>query len=134
MDTVIEQEFVKVFIEKNMQDRFQYELFSKNKRRDALSKFAHTAERYLKASNIYLRTKKFSIDDIEKEIKKLTSNTQRCYVIAGDLDGEIMPLRQALEKCFDNYNESITIVNDNLAFIKAEAEGGSPMKYILCKK
>jgi hypothetical protein len=45
MDTSIEQQFVKAFIEKNMQDRFLYELFSKNKRKDALSKFAHTAGR-----------------------------------------------------------------------------------------
>jgi hypothetical protein len=134
MDTSIEQQFVKAFIEKNMQDRFLYELFSKNKRKDALSKFAHTAGRYLKASNIYLRTKKSGIDDIEKEIKKLTSNTQQCYVITGNLDGEIMPLKQALEKSFDNYNESIIIVNDNLAFIKTEVEGGAPTKYILCKK
>ena len=134
MDITIEQKFIKKFVEKNMQDRFLHELSSKDKRRNALSKFAHTAKRYLNTQIIYLQGKKLGIDEIEKEMKKLANDTKHCYVIAGVYDGQIMSLRDALEKSYDDYNESIIIVNESTAFIKTETESGGSIKYILHKK
>ena len=136
MDKNIEEIFIKTFIDKRMQDRLLFELLSGNvqRRRKAISRFAHGAERYIKRQQIYLSGDKLKIDDIEQEIKKISQSTKQCYVIVGECDGEIMPLRQSLEECFNNSCESIIFVNDNVAFIKAEAECGSPMKYILYKK
>jgi len=136
MDKIIEEKFVKTFIDKRMQDRLLFELHSDNvqKRHNAISRFAHGTECYIKKQQIYLSGNKFKIDDIEQEIKKLTQKTKQCYVIVGECDGEIMSLRQALEESFNEYFESIVIVNDSVAFIKAEIERGSPVKYILYDK
>jgi hypothetical protein len=136
MDKIIEEKFVKAFIDKRIQDRFLFELLSGNvkKRENAISRFAHGTERHIKKQCIHLCGEKLKIDDIEQEIKKLTQDTKQCYVITGACDGEIMPLKQALEKCFNEFRESIMIVNDSVSFIKAEIERGSPMKYILYKK
>jgi len=134
MDKFIEEKFVKTFIDKRMQDRFLFELFSKDKREKALSRFAHTTESYIKTQHIYLCNKKLDNVEVEKEIEKLAQNIDQCYIIAGVYDGEFISLKEALEKCFDEYCASILIVNDNLAFIKTETGFGSPIKYILYNK
>ena len=134
MDKIIERKFVEMFIQRNKQDRFLFELLSKDRRKNALSKFAHTAEEYLEIQNIYLKDTKLVINEIKKEFNKLVSGVLYCYIIAGVHDGDKMPLEQALEICFNTYHESILIVNDYLAFIKTETEYGPPVKYILYKK
>ena len=48
MDSKIEKEFVKSYIDKNYQERLLYELGSSKKRVNALSRFSHNAETILK--------------------------------------------------------------------------------------
>jgi len=134
MDESIEKKFVKTFIDKRMQDRFSFELSSKDKRKKVLSRFAHTTENYIKIQYVYLCNNKLDINEVEKEIRKLEQNIKQCYIITGTFDGEFMPFKKALEECFNEYFESILIINDNLAFIKTETGPGSPIKYILYKK
>ena len=50
MDSKIEKEFVKSYIDKNYQERLLYELGSSKKRVNALSRFSHNAETILKKS------------------------------------------------------------------------------------
>ena len=50
MDSNIEKEFVKSYIDKNYQERLLYELGSSKKRVNALSRFSHNAETILKKS------------------------------------------------------------------------------------
>jgi len=134
MDKAIEKKFVKTFIVTRMQDRFLHELFMPEKRKKAALRFAHTAENYLKEECIYAKSDKFSVNDIAQEVKKVAPDAKQCYVIGGWRDGECMPLRQALEACFDNYTEPVMVVNDNLAFVKTETCVGAPQRYMLYKK
>ena len=48
MDSKIEKEFVKSYIDNNYQERLLYELGSSKKRVNALSRFSHNAETILK--------------------------------------------------------------------------------------
>jgi hypothetical protein len=132
MDSTIEESFVRTFVGQGIQDRIIFELSSANRRHAALSRFAHTAGKYLKERYVYLQCAKAGIDYIENAINRLAGNLTECYAIVGN-DGGVMPLRSALQNSFDSPGVSLIIANDNLAFLKTERWRGLPMKFILYK-
>ncbi|GHU98761.1 hypothetical protein FACS1894211_03030 [Clostridia bacterium] len=153
MDKDTEEKFVKTFIEKRLQERFLFELFSDARRGNlkkgcrypaGISRFSHYTDICIKSKYIHLHDGKLKLEDAEKEIKKLSPSVKNCYVIACAYDpeskyharfydGEYLPLHEGLTICFDDPRETLLIADDKTAFIKAEWGRGSPDKYILHK-
>ena len=122
MDSKIEKEFVKSYIDKNYQERLLYELGSSKKRVNALSRFSHNAETILKKSV----SKRIitSLGDFQEK-------DQTVYVISWDeKDGTAMPLFDAICYLETLYTSAILIGKD-FALIKEEAEGGCAKVFYL---
>lgn len=134
MNQEIEQKFVKTFIEKNKQDRFLHELFSKEKRKNIWPKISHNAHLCLKTKYIILESEKLDSVLLEKEIKRLSVETRQCYLLSEKYDGILTSLKEALNCAFEDYGAAILIINEVTAIIKEESEKGATKKYLLYKK
>jgi len=140
MNKEIEENFVKTFVEKRMQERIIFELLSdkKNKKnytlRDyAIMRLAYCDARNLKKKLIHLQCDSINVDEVEKVITKLCGIAKKCYTMGMLKNGEML-LREALEQSFDWLGVSIVIIGDDTAFIKTETSIGSPTKFILHRK
>ena len=115
MDSKIEKEFVKSYIDKNYQERLLHELGSSKKRANALSRFSHNAETILKKS-VSKRTITSLGDFQEKD--------QTVYIISLDeKDGLTMPLSDAVRYLEASYM-SVILIGKDFSLIKEEAENG----------
>ena len=115
MDSKIEKEFVKIYIDKNYQERLLYELGSSKKRVNALSRFSHNAETILKKS-VSKRIITSLCDFQEKD--------QTVYIISWDeKDGLILPLSDAVRYLEASYM-SVILIGKDFSLIKEEAENG----------
>ena len=115
MDSNIEKEFVKSYIDKNYQERLLYELGSSKKRVNALSRFSHNAETILKKS----ASKRIitSLGDFQEK-------DQTVYIISWDeKDGLTMPLSDAVRYLEASYM-SVILIGKDFSLIKEEAENG----------
>ncbi len=115
MDSKIEKEFVKSYIDKNYQERLLYELGSSKKRVNALSRFSHNAETILKKSV----SKRIitSVGDFQEK-------DQTVYIISWDeKDGLTMPLSDAVRYLEASYM-SVILIGKDFSLIKEEAENG----------
>ena len=115
MDSKIEKEFVKSYIDKNYQERLLYELGSSKKRVNALSRFSHNAETILKKS-----VSKRIITSLDNFQEK----DQTVYLISWDeKDGITMPLSDAVRYLEASYM-SVILIGKDFSLIKEEAENG----------
>ena len=115
MDSKIEKEFIKSYIDKNYQERLLYELGSSKKRVNALSRFSHNAETILKQSV----SKRIitSLGDFQEK-------DQTVYIISWDeKDGLTMPLSDAVRDLEASYM-SVILIGKDFSLIKEEAENG----------
>ncbi|MDR1940270.1 MAG: hypothetical protein LBQ40_05715 [Clostridiales bacterium] len=132
MDRLIEEKFVRTFIEKPAQDRLLFELFSKNKRIDAAHRFAHNADNIINPKYIAERSPRLTYAEIKTSISKYFDINNNCYIITeNQYDGTFEPFDKALQIAMDNMSPSIVICGENAAFIKTETSIGSPVKFII---
>ena len=122
MNTTIEQEFIKRYINKGYQERLLLELSSAKRRTKALSRFSHNAEDILNKSII-----KKSIVNLA-DIKE---NDKTVYVISWDEnDGTQTSFADAIKYCEAAYT-SVVLIGKTFALIKEETEGGTPKIFYL---
>ena len=122
MDSKIEKEFVKSYIDKNYQERLLYELGSSKKRVNALSRFSHNAETILKKS-VSKR--------IITNLSDFQEKDQTVYIISWDeKDGTTMSLSDAIRYLESSYMSAILIGKD-FSLIKEEPEKGGAKYFIL---
>ena len=122
MDSKIEKEFVKSYIDKNYQERLLYELGSSKKRVNALSRFSHNAETILKQSV----SKRIitSLGDFQEK-------DQTVYIISWDeKDGTTMSLSDAIRYLESSYMSAI-LIGSSFSLIKEETETGKPKTFYL---
>ena len=122
MDSKIEKEFVKSYIDNNYQERLLYELGSSKKRVNALSRFSHNTETILKKSV----SKRIitNLDDFQEK-------DQTVYVISWDeKDGTTMSLSDAIPYFESSYMSAI-LIGKNFSLIKEEPEKGGAKYFIL---
>ena len=115
MDSEIEQQFAKNYIDKNYQERLLYELGSSKKRANALSRFSHDVETILKKS-----VSKRIITSLDNFQEK----DQTVYLISWDeKDGITMPLSDAVRYLEASYM-SVILIGKDFSLIKEETENG----------
>ena len=131
MNEIIEQSFIKNFIDKRYRDRLLFELSSDKKRRNAIDRFSHNAEELLNPQKILLKGD-ITISDIEAQLKQRKINASS-YVLSFEFsDGHTCTPREALSYFEQSPTAVIVMFSDSIALIKAETEGASPSKYLLC--
>ena len=115
MNSEIEQEFAKKYIDKNYQERLIYEFGSSKKRVNALSRFSHDFQSILKQS-----VSKKIITNIEE----LQERDQMVYIISWDeKDGTTINLSDAVRYLENSYMSAILIGKD-FSLVKTEIENG----------
>lgn len=135
MDRIIEEKFVRTFIEKRIQDRIIFELSDSKRRDTAIDRFCHRTDDLVKPKYILHKSNKLWSDEILNMISEL-SNEKSCYVISflPDIDGIQTTLEGALSRCLGAGMPSIMIVGENIAVIETEQVQGPATKYILYKE
>ena len=122
MNTTIEQEFIKRYINKGYQERLLLELSSAKRRTKALSRFSHNVEEILNKSIIKKEITNFG------DIKE---TDQTIYVISWDEnDGTQTSFADAIKYCEAAYT-SVVLIGKTFALIKEETEGGTPKIFYL---
>lgn len=126
--------FVKNFIQNRLQERIIYELNSKKKRLNAISRFCHNTLDIINQDAIFLQSNKITTNQTIKSIESLTSSNFG-YVISydSDIDKQIFSIESSIEEVFYRGMAQIIIFDKNICLIKEEQVFGSPMKYILKK-
>ena len=122
MNIVIEQEFIKKYIDKGYQERLLLELSSAKRRTKALSRFSHTIEETLNKNTIKKTVTNFS------DIKE---NDKTVYIISWDEnDGTQISFADAIKYCEAAYT-SVVLIGKTFALIKEEIEGGQSKMFYL---
>ena len=122
MNKSIEQDFVKIYIDKKYQERVLFELSSPKKRTNALSRFSHDTEKILNQS-VNIKAIKY--------LSELHESDEKVYVISWDKnDGMFIPLEDAIKYC-ENTNMSVILVGNEFSLIKEERETGKPKIFYL---
>lgn len=125
MDFDIETFFVKKSIKREYQERILFELKSKKHREKAISRFAHSANSFLK--NDFLNC------DFSCFINQFVQNKNlaTCYIISNGLyDGESLPTQEAIEFCQKSY-VTVILISSKFIAVKEEVEKGSSMIFVL---
>jgi hypothetical protein len=134
MTNIIEEKFVKSFINKQMQDRLLFELSSPKNRERAICRFGHNANELLNPKNIVLKDSKIFYCDVERIISKKFDINKDCYIVSlSDADGTFQPFSKAIDICFTSYMPTIIICGEDAVLIKEEVAVGETMKYILIR-
>ena len=120
MDQLKEEKFVQQFIRKNRRERLLYELASKKKRYEGISRFCHQAEDFLDDKLIVMQGEDLERqNDFQKFIKK---HDQQCYILSPDYDlnEATLPLETAVIRAAMN-TDAVVIIGDNFAIVYTEA-------------
>lgn len=124
--------FVKNFIQNRLQERIIYELKSKKKRVNAISRFCHNTLDTINQDTIFLQSNNITINQTIKSIQNLT-NSKFGYIISydNDIDKQVFSIENSIEKVFYRGMAQIIVFDDKVSFVKEEQSFGSPMKYVL---
>ncbi|URZ05991.1 hypothetical protein [Clostridium felsineum] len=133
MDKSYEIEIVKTFFNKHYQERIIYELTSKKKRINAISRLCHNFKEVLKIDYM-IEINCVDYKEVLEQIKKY-SGANTCYVISynKEIDGLYMKLDDALRNIVGFGMPSLVVCNipNKLAYFEAEQVNGAPPRYIL---
>ena len=125
MDFSIEIDFVKKHIKKEYQERIIFELQSKKNREKAISRFSHSSDMILKDQFV-----KCTMAELQNHLTDSCGVKEECYMISGDtLDGQILPLHDAIEYCQASHM-AVILISSKFAVVKEEFEGGQPQVFI----
>lgn len=133
MDKNIEQDFIQLFCSRRVRDRLFFELSSRTKRRDALSRFSHTFNNILIEKYMIEITKPNSdVQEIFKLLKEYSALDEGyCISFNPEIDGKTLPLLEALQATVGYGLPSIIICGEKLGYFEAEQELGPPKRFIL---
>lgn len=134
MDKEIEMEIIKAFVNKNMQERFLFELFSTKKRKNSIGRLCHQYDKiFNKDYMIEIPKDNLNLTGIGSMLENHEINNN-CYLISYDeqIDGLYLPLMQALERVVGLGMPSIiSCITGKLAYFEGEQEIGVPPRFIL---
>jgi hypothetical protein len=125
VDFSIEIDFVKKHIKKEYQERIIFELQSKKNREKAISRFSHSSDMILKDQFV-----KCTMAELQNHLADSCGVKEECYMISEDmLDGQILPLHDAVEYCLTSYL-AVILISSKFALVKEEAECSEPRIFI----
>ena len=131
MDLEMENLFVKKFISKDKRERFLFELSSK-KRELAMLRFSHQVERVINPQTLMFMETSISESAIYDWFLKNCMYAESAYMMScNQFDGSILPMKQAIEICLNDYMPSVVMVDGHCALIKEEINIGPAAKYFL---
>jgi len=138
LDKEREKIIVRTFFSKRLQDRVMFELFSSQKREDAMRRLCHESEK--KLTNKYMiELPKPNSDYVEivDLLKKYGADKMSyCMSLDNAIDGKYLPTIVALENVisFGMAPSIVSLIPDKLAYFQDEQTYGSPRRFILYKK
>ena len=136
MDKEYEKKLIDAFFNKSIRERIKFELFSTNKRKDAIGRLSHNWDLLLNAKYmIKIQKPNSDYNTIAQQLRDYGA-LDICYTISYDdeIDGKYLSLHTALEKVIGFGMPSIvSCVSDKLAYFESEQCYGAPPRFILKK-
>lgn len=134
MDKELEEIIVKSFINKRIQQRVLFELFSPKKRDNVMNMLCHNySDTLRKEFMIEIPKPNSDPNEIAKLMKKQGASND-CYAMSWNhsIDGKHMSLSSALEVAVgEGFPSLISCIPGKLAYFEAEQEYGPPPRFIL---
>jgi hypothetical protein len=133
MDNQLEEIIVKSFFVKRIRKRAIFELFSSQRRKDALSRLSNGREVLIEKYMIEI-PKPNSDPEYIASLLKSHGARKTCYVISWneEIDGKYLPLETALNQAVGYGMPSlISCIPGKLAYLETEQCDGPPPRYIL---
>lgn len=132
MIEINEKTFIKLFVDKKLQDRLLYESASQKKRCKFFSRLAHNSSEVLDKSTVILKTENLSFELLEDLFRKLKiKSPQYGTTLALYEDNKKISYESALSFLDEIYSKCIIILDNGCAIVKEEANIGTPIKYVL---
>jgi hypothetical protein len=129
-----EEVIIRSFFEKRVQERVLFELFTPNRRDQALNRLCHEHKRILREKYmIQIPTPNSEPRHIFELLQTYGAETT-CYSLSYNdkIDGKELPLMTALEHAVGFGAPSIiSCIPNKLAYFEAEQSYGAPQRYIL---
>ena len=134
MNKDIEQKIISSFIIELKQERAKFELWNEKKRRTFIWDISER-NYYNKKYAQKIDLPNFSKEKLLELLKK-NGAPDECYVLNGcyTLDGEIAPLKEALDAVVYNGPALISCIHGKLAYLEGEPGIGAPERYLLIKR
>ena len=132
-DYTAERRFVQSFIRKNRRERVLFELTTREKRYDGVSRFCHQAEELLDPTKIAMQGE--DLDRRPEFDQFIREYTETVFVLSPDsyMDEQFLPLKDAVQKtvmCPD----AVLILGSTFAIVFGEPMKGGRGKYLLSEK
>ncbi len=134
MNKEMEELIVKSFFEKRAQERVLHELFTPEKRSQALNRLCHQYEKMLRTKYMIEIPPPNSGPNEIYELLREYGADKMCYSLSynEDIDGKQMPLSEALEHAVGfGFPSIVSSLSDELAYFEAEQGFGPPPRYLL---
>lgn len=134
MNRIIEEEFVRSFIDERYRDSLLLELCSERMRRRAEARFADDAAALLDRRLIAESGEGMSAGEIFEAANRVAS-ARECYLMFSDWsDGETVPTEEGIAACLDSCGPSVVLFGDAAALVKEKGNRETCKKYFLCRK
>jgi len=134
MNKDIEEQIVKSFFEKQVQERVLYELFTPLKRGHALNRLCHQYHKMLREKYMIEIPPPNSDPSGIYELLKRNGAEKLCYSLSYnvEVDGKELPLKEALHQTVGfGFPSIISCIPGELAYFEAEQGFGPPPRFIL---
>lgn len=136
MDKEREEEIVRTFFVKRLQDRVIFELSTSQKRKDGIWRLCHDSEEKL-IDKYMIEIPKPNSDYIEiVNLLKKYGADRTCYCISinDDIDGKYLPISEAIDNSVNfGLASLISCIPNKLAYFQEEQSYGPPKRFILFK-
>lgn len=133
MNTDLEQDFIESFCAARIRERLHFELSLPRRRKEGLNRFSHQFTNILIEKYMFELTKPNS--DPQATLSLLKSHGADtegyCLTLNPKIDGQTLPLSEALQEAVGCGLPSIIICGKGLAYFESEQEVGPPKRFVL---
>lgn len=133
MDINKEKTFCSLFIDKRMRDRIFYELQSPVKRRNALGRFCHNAEKIIRTDRIVNVNACPNAKELADGLIHMAGINTGYFISLSEQDGNEALLEQGIAEAIRIGMGFAVLVGDSIALIREEQMFGAPKVYVLKK-
>lgn len=135
MNRIVEEEFIRTFIDERHRDALLLELCSERTRRRAVERFACNAEELLDRRQIVFAGSELSPQSVSAALSDIQERTDACYLMFSDWDdGVCLDAADGIAACLDSHGASVVLFGDFAALVKEAGEFDACKKFLLCRR
>ena len=135
MNRIMEEEFVRSFIDERRRDALLLELCSEQTRRRAVERFARDAGELLDCRQTLCSDRELTAERVAELLGGAFDPADPCYLMFADWsDGVTLGFEEALAACLDSCGPASVLFGSSAALIKEAGDGQSSVKHLLRRR